>query len=157
MIQIMSTFQHSIKLEMAITSLEQVGIKKENIFAVPLTNPNPPTRLLDSLHRSDGVSLFSTGAALGTALAVIGSSIGFILPWGPIYWGLIGAAGGFLAGFLIDQLLNRQYKRKIIKFNTKQPQVILIIECEHHEADRVEEILWHFMTLGTARVLVASE
>lgn len=40
--------------------------------------------LFDTLHRSDGVSLFETGAAIGTAFGVVGASIGFALEWGPI-------------------------------------------------------------------------
>ncbi len=75
----MSTFEHSLKLELAISALELAGIQKQHIFAVPLTNRKVDRRLLDNLHNSDGVTLFSTGAALATAFAVVGASIGFSL------------------------------------------------------------------------------
>jgi hypothetical protein len=96
MLQIYSTFEHTVNLELAISSLEKNGIDKEHIFAVPLTNLKTQRRLFDSIHNTDGVSLISTGAALGTAFAVVGASVGFKLKLGPIYWGLIGTALGFV-------------------------------------------------------------
>lgn len=111
MVQIFSTFEHSTNLEIAITELEKNGINKEHIFAVPLTNRKTERRLLDSIHNADGISLISTGATLGTAFAVIGASVGFKLAWGPIYWGLIGAASGFFSGFASTYSTIRSSKR----------------------------------------------
>ena len=152
MMQIMSTFEHSIKLELAMSALMLEGIQKENIFAVPLTNQKIERRLFDTMHNSDGVSLISTGAAIGTALSVVGSSVGFSLQWGPIYWGLIGAAIGFVIGFLIDLYINKVFKSQKRLLNGKNPQVILIVDCEDGQADAVENILWHYLALGTARI-----
>ncbi|UNO48699.1 hypothetical protein ACOALA_03255 [Alicyclobacillus acidoterrestris] len=128
MMQIMSTFEHSVKLELAISALELAGIQKQHIFAVPLTNRKVDRRLLDNLHNSDGVTLFSTGAALATAFAVVGASIGFSLKWGPIYWGLISAGSGFLIGFFIDLFINKVLKKHKRLLKGKNPQVILIVE-----------------------------
>ncbi|KPV42565.1 hypothetical protein [Alicyclobacillus ferrooxydans] len=150
--QVMSTFEHSVRLELAISALEINGIQKQNIFAVPLNNRTVDRRLLDTLHHSDGVSLFSTGAAIATAFAVIGASIGFSLQWGPIYWGLIGATSGFLLGFLIDLFITRVVKKRSRLLKGKNPQVILIVECDNKQADSVEDILWHYLALGVARV-----
>jgi hypothetical protein len=152
MIQIFSTFEHSIYLELAISSLEKGGIKKENIFAVPLTNRKVEHRLFDTLQSSDGISFISKGAAIGTALAVIGASVGFSLKWGPIYWGLIGAGGGFFIGFLIDLLIYKVIKKQKRLLSQKHSEVILIVECEDNQADIVENILWHQLALGTARI-----
>lgn len=152
MIQVMSTFEHSVKLELAISALELEGIQKQNIFAVPLNNRKVERRLLDNLHNSDGISLFSTGAAIATAFSVIGASVGFSLKWGPIYWGLIGAASGFILGFLIDLFINKVVKKRNRVLRGKNPQVILIIECDDKQADSVEDILWHHLALGVARV-----
>lgn len=102
--QLYSTFEHTIHLEMALNTLEKKGIKKESIFVVPLDNRKETHKVFDTLHRSDGTSLIDIGAALGTALSVIGASIGFRLAWGPIYWGLIGAAIGFIIGLLFVYL-----------------------------------------------------
>ncbi|MDQ0193105.1 sterol desaturase/sphingolipid hydroxylase (fatty acid hydroxylase superfamily) [Paenibacillus wynnii] len=152
MIQIFSTFEHSINLELAISSLEENGIQKEHIFAVPLANRKKERNLFDSIHNADGISLVSTGAALGTAFSVIGASIGFKLQWGPIYWGLIGAISGFLLGFLIDLFYYKIVRRSHRILRGKRPEVILIIECDEAKGDTVEHILWHHFALGTARI-----
>jgi hypothetical protein len=94
----------------------------------------------------------STGAVLGTAFAVFGASIGFKLKWGPIYWGLIGATGGFFLGFLIDLFINKVIKKKQWLLRGKNSEVILIVECEDKQADFIESILWHHLALGIARV-----
>lgn len=152
MIQVFSTFEHSIKLELALSVIEQEGIKKENIFAVPLAKRQVERRFFDSLHHSDGVSFISTGAAIGTALAVVGASVGFSLQWGPIYWGLIGAAGGFIIGFLVDLFVNKVLRKPRRRLQHSNPQVILIVECSDEQADSVEHILWHCLALGVARI-----
>jgi len=38
---------------------------------------------------------------LGTAFSVVGTSVGFRLAWGPIFWGLVSAIIGFILGVLI--------------------------------------------------------
>lgn len=150
--QIFSTFERSTYLELAISLLEKEGIPKENIFAVPLSNRKVERRLFDTLHNTDGVSLISKGAAIGTGLAVVGASVGFRLQWGPIYWGLIGASGGFLLGFLIDLFIYKVIKKQQRLLRGKNPEVILIVECEVTQSDIVEKILWQHLALGTARV-----
>lgn len=152
MIQIFSTFEHSIKLELAISALQQEGFDKGNIFVVPLTNRKVERKLFDTMHNSDGVSLISTGAAIGTAFSVVGASVGFSLKWGPIYWGLIGVASGFLLGFLIDLFILKVIKKRQRLLRGKNPQVILIVECSNNQADAVENILWHFLAFGVARI-----
>lgn len=125
---------------------------KESIFAVPLTNRKTERRLFDSIHHADGISLFSTGAALGTAFAVIGASFGFKLQWGPIYWGLIGTTGGFALGFLIDLFYYKVIKKNQRLLKGKNSEVILIVECNKKQSDMVENILWHHFAFGLARI-----
>jgi hypothetical protein len=148
--QIFSTFEHSSYLELAITSLEKVGVKKESILAVPLSNRVEERKLFDTLHRADGISLFDKGAAIGTAFSVIGASVGFILAWGPIIWGLIGAATGFILGFMIDYIIfNVVHKRsRVIK--GKKSEVVLVVECQQELVEKVEEVLWEHLALGVA-------
>lgn len=153
MVQIFSTFEHSANLELAISYLEKYGISKDKIFAVPLTNRKKELRIFDSIHNSDGISLISTGAALGTAFAVIGASVGFKLQWGPIYWGLIGTGGGFLLGLLIDLFYYKVIKKQQRLLRGRNSDVIIIVECEEKQSDMVENILWHHFALGTAKVL----
>src|SRR5690625_5022731 len=87
--QLFSTFDSNIYLEMAISKLECKGIKKEAIYAVPIDNRTEEYRLLDSIHRADGTSMIDIGMALGTAFSVVGTSIGFKLAWGLFSGGLL--------------------------------------------------------------------
>jgi hypothetical protein len=150
--QIFSTFEHSAYLELAITSLEKVGIEKENILAVPLINRVEERRLFDTLHRADGISLFDKGAAIGTAFAVIGASVGFILEWGPIYWGLIGAAVGFILGFIIDYIIFKVVHKRKRVVKGKKADVVLVVKCPKDLVEKVEELLWEHLALGVAKV-----
>lgn len=137
---------------MAITTLEKKGIKKENIFAVPLDNRREERKVFDSLHRSDGTSLVDIGMALATAFSVVGASIGFKLSWGPIYWGLITAFSGFVIGFGIRLFTEIVLKRRKRILKGKNSEVILIIDCEDTQAELVENILWNHFALGVAKV-----
>jgi hypothetical protein len=49
--QLFSTFENHIFLEMAISTLEKKGFSKENIFAIPLDNCTEERKLFDSVHR----------------------------------------------------------------------------------------------------------
>lgn len=154
MIQIFSTFEHSVFIEMAISTLEKKGVKRENIFVVPLDNQTEERKVFDNLHRSDGTSFVDIGVALATAFSVIGASIGFELAWGPIYWGLIGAAIGFLIGFgirLFTEIILKKRRRLLKGFHS---EIIVIVNCEESEAEMIENILFSHYALGVAKVKV---
>jgi hypothetical protein len=150
--QIFSSFEHSSYLELAITALEKVGVKKESILAVPLINRVEERRLFDTLHRADGISLFDKGAAIGTAFSVIGASVGYVLEWGPIYWGLIGAASGFILGFTIDYIIYKVVHKRNRVVKGKKTEVVLVVECQKELVEKVEEVLWEHLALGVAKL-----
>ncbi len=150
--QVFSTFEHHIYLEMAISTLHKKGIPKESIFAVPLDNPTQDRKLFDSIHHSDGTSLIDIGMALGTAFSVIGASIGFKLAWGPIYWGLIGASSGFILGFVIRLCIEKIFKKRKRILKGKHSEVILIIDCDEAQAEFVENVLFRHYALGVAKI-----
>ncbi|EWG10942.1 hypothetical protein [Cytobacillus firmus] len=150
--QIISTFEHSSYLELAITALEKEGVKKDSILAVPLINRVEERRLFDTLHRADGISLFDKGAAIATAFSVIGASVGFILEWGPIYWGLIGAATGFILGFIIDYIIFKVVHKRNRVVKGKKSEVVLVLECQKELAEKVEKVLWEYLALGVAKI-----
>ncbi|MGM0922363.1 MAG: hypothetical protein ACQEWW_14300 [Bacillota bacterium] len=141
--QVFATFDHCTYLELAISQMEQEGIPKERILAVSLQTTDDSMKLMDSIHHSDGISLFDTGAALATAFAVIGVSIGFRLAWGPVYWGLIGACSGLLLGFLLNLFYYRVIKKKKVKLRSKmkETEVVLVIECHEDFYRRIEQVL----------------
>ncbi|NKE03885.1 MULTISPECIES: hypothetical protein [Mesobacillus] len=150
--QVFSTFEHSVHIEMAVATLEKKGIKQEDIFVVPLDNRMEQRKVFDNIHRSDGTSLIDVGAALATAFSVIGASIGFKLEWGPIYWGLIGAAVGALVGFAIRLFTELIIKKKRRLLKGFQSELIMIIDCEDSQAEMVENILFCHFALGVAKV-----
>lgn len=150
--QLFSTFESNSYLEIAILMLEKKGIKKQNIFAVPLDNRTEERKVFDTIHRSDGTTLIDIGIALATAFSVIGASIGFKLSWGPIYWGLIGALIGFVVGFAIRLFTEKVLKKRRRLLKGKQSEIILIIDCEESQAEFVENILWNHYALGVAKV-----
>ncbi|WP_041808159.1 hypothetical protein [Evansella cellulosilytica] len=149
---VISSFEQSKNLEIAIAQIEHYGITKNQILAVPFDKRREDRKLFDTLHRSDGVSLFDLAAALGTVFAVLGASYGFLFKWGPIIWGLIGLASGATLGFLIDYF----YTKKKTKEREKKPhaltEVVLIVECEEGEGKKIETILWDNLALGVSIV-----
>lgn len=150
--QLYAIFENSIYVEMVITTLEKRGIKKESIYALPLDNRMEERRLFDNLHNSDGTSLIDIGVALATAFSVFGTSIGFELAWGPIYWGLITAFIGFIIGFAIRLFTEKVIKKRKRLLKGKHPEVILIIDCEEAQVELVENILWGHLAIGVAKV-----
>ncbi|MBM7656423.1 hypothetical protein [Neobacillus cucumis] len=150
--QLFSTFETTEFLEMAISTLEKKGIKKESIFAVPLDNRKEDRKIFDTLHRSDGTSLIDIGIGLATAFSVIGASIGFKLAWGPIYWGLIGAFVGLVLGFAIRLVMELVVKKNKRVLKGKHSEVILIVDCEESQAELIENILWSHFAIGVAKV-----
>ncbi|MGO4272886.1 hypothetical protein AB4Z22_24115 [Paenibacillus sp. TAF58] len=148
--QIYSTFEHSSYIELAIAKLEEKGIT--DIFAVPLDNRSVERKLFDTIHQSDGVSFIGKGMGLAVIFSVIAASRGFVLEWGPIYWGLIGAVSGFVLGVLIDLYIYKFYKRKKRLLKGKNSEVILIINCNESQGELVEGVLWEHLALGLAKI-----
>lgn len=54
---IAATFDHCQFVELAITELEEKGITKEKILAIPLAHKEQDFAILDTIHRADGVSI----------------------------------------------------------------------------------------------------
>ncbi|WP_404349431.1 hypothetical protein LG311_02840 [Sutcliffiella horikoshii] len=150
--QLFSTFKHSIHIELAISTLEKKGIEREKIFILPLDNRKEEHKLFDTLHYSDGTSLIDIAAALGTAFAVIGASIGFKLAWGPIYWGLIGASAGFVLGFAIRLFTEKVLKKKQRLLKGVHSELIMIVDCKDEQGELVENILFDHFAFGVAKI-----
>lgn len=151
-LQLFSTFEGNIFIEMVISTLEKKGIKRENIFAVPLENRTDDRKIFDTIHRSDGTSLVDIGMALATAFSVIGASIGFKLAWGPIYWGLISAFIGFVVGFVIRLFTEKVIKKRRRVLKGTHSEIILIVDCTESQAELVETTLWSHFAIGVAKI-----
>lgn len=148
--QIFATFEHSTLLEIALTELEIKGITK--ITAVPLDLRKKEPRLMDSIHRADGLSFIDKGMVFGFMLATIGASKGFVWEGGPIIWGIAGAILGFTIGVVLNwiiYLIKRDKNQQEMK-KGKKGEVILVVTCEEHQASVVEDILWDHKAFGVA-------
>jgi len=147
---IISTFDYSINLEIAITSIQMKGVTKENIFAVPVDKANEKLNLIDTIHHSDSVSLIDLAAILGAIFMLFGSIYGFVLDWGPVWWGIIGLAFGFSLGIVIKVILLKKYLGT--KKSAKEPEVVLIIQCTENLVEMVVDTLWSNHALGVSKL-----
>ena len=150
---IVSSFKHSIYLELAISDLVQNGIEKENIFAIPLDQKVPTTKTINYVLGRESTNL--DGAfVMGVILAVILASIGFNLRWGPIVWGLIGTGIGMIIGYIVQKIFMRKNQKQK---REKQSEVFLLIRCPKDSLNLVEEVLWNHYAIGIGKVDQQSE
>lgn len=146
---VIATFENSIYIELAITALEEQGISKDLILAAPLDKRKEPRNLFDTIHKSDGFSLFDGPAILGTCLMLLGAIYGYELEWGPILWGIIGALSGLLLGFLIKMVMLRKNKWGSKDISS---EIVLMVRCEENKWEMVEKILWDHLALGLTKI-----
>ncbi len=146
---VIATFENSLFIELAISALEQKGIQKEKIFAAPLDKRTEPRQIFDTIHRADGFSLFDAGAILGTCLMLLGSIYGYVLKWGPIIWGIIGGVAGLIIGISIKVWIVKKGKTGNKKISS---EIVLMIRCEDHLWEAVQNILWENLALGVTSV-----
>ncbi|MDF2962804.1 MAG: putative rane protein [Paenibacillus sp.] len=143
---LISTFQHSAYLELALSDLEQEGISKDNIFVASLDKNSPKSPDVERAHK-ESASRFELAFILATIFMLLGSIYGFILVWGPIIWALIGLVFGAILGVVITLLVK---KNKWFKRDTPI-EVVVIVECEKHQLEVAERILWKHKSLGVAK------
>lgn len=144
---VFGTFHYSAELELALSDLEAQGISNGRIAAVHLANSQvPAVHVMDTIHRSDGVSLLDGAAVVGTAFSVIGASIGYSLVWGPIIWGLLGLFAGGIVGYAIDAWINRESRRRRRRTRDSS-DVIIIVECAPDEVPQVRQTMQHRFAL----------
>ncbi|RIX50097.1 hypothetical protein D3P08_21330 [Paenibacillus nanensis] len=133
-VHLIATFEHSTFVEMVIHDIEKLGVPAQNIVALPMENVESPTQILDTIHRVDGRSVLD-GAMMGaTIFSVLGAIYGFVLYWGPVIWGLIGLAGGFLIGLIIEIALS---KKKLKLFGGRKSEVIIEVICHASLKDQL--------------------
>lgn len=125
-VKVIATLDHSPFVEMVIHDIEKLGVPAHNIVALPLENLDSQTHIIDSIHRVDGRSVLDGAMMVGSIFAVLGAIYGFVLYWGPIIWGLIGLAGGFFLGLLIELAFN---KKKLKLFASQKSEVIIEVTC----------------------------
>ncbi len=150
MMYVVSAFEHSIYLELAITAIQMKGIKKENIMAIPLDKSGEQIKLFDSIHGSDGLSLFDLPAILAVIGGIFGGIYGFVLKWGPLLWGLIGIVICFALGLVIKLIAVKKYNDR--QSDKRGTEVVVIIECIEDQLEIVKNILWSHKALGVRKL-----
>jgi hypothetical protein len=147
---VVSVFEHSLKLELALTELERSSVPTSDILAIPLEKPSESSIAVDP-YNTDGFNLFPI-ACISTVTMLLGTIYGFVLYWGPVLWGLIGLVVGIGLGFVVDFFLKK--KRKIRKHRTHRLDVVLLVNCNGDEArrDRVAHILEHHHAIGVTKL-----
>jgi hypothetical protein len=149
---IIATFEYSIELELAISGLEQKGIKGNKILAVPLNRRTQERKIFDTINQADGLGSFDVATAMGTVFMTLGTIYGFVWKGGPILWGLGGFIFGAIIGFMLDFYVGKG-KEKKGKKNAVVPEVCLIVNCEEDRVDLVEDLLWDHYPLSMGRVM----
>ncbi|CQR72242.1 hypothetical protein SOV_12050 [Sporomusa ovata DSM 2662] len=148
---ITATFDHSQFVELAITELEEKGIAREKILAIPLVQERKDFAILDTIHRADGVSIFDSASVFATTGMTLGVIYGFVWHWGPIIWGLIGLIVGTAVGIVLDYILT---KRKLsTERKAKVSELVLIVSCEKTQSDLVETVLRNNTAFGVGKVI----
>jgi hypothetical protein len=149
---IISTFEHSIYLELALSELEANGLDKDNILAIPLDKNTSSISLFDSIHSSDGLSLFDLPAIIATIFGIFGGIYGFVLKWGPLFWGLIGIILGSILGLIIKIIFTWKKHHNII--TKKHSEVVILIKCNNEQVENVKNILWNNKAFGVSSLKV---
>jgi hypothetical protein len=147
---IVSTFEHSVYLELAMTAIQMKGIKKENIMAISLDKRGEQRVLFDSIHSSDGLSLFDLPAILAVIGGIFGGIYGYVLKWGPLIWGLIAISAGSALGFIIKLVITKRYNGR--QNDERGTEVVLMIECIESQTEMVKDILWSHHALGVRKL-----
>jgi hypothetical protein len=144
---IVASFEQSIHLEAAVATLQKNGIPKAGILAVPLDKLDESNLLFDKLRSSDRQSLMDYPIIISATVALFGLIYGFLLPWGPVLWALIGTGAGFGVGILIKLLVNQKHKEKL---HLQPTEVVLLINCTDTGTGMVQDILWNHGALGVS-------
>ncbi|MBB6214511.1 hypothetical protein HNQ80_000591 [Anaerosolibacter carboniphilus] len=146
---IIGAFKYSIELEEALGELENNGISRKHILAVPMnTYVGTSIDFISESHDfySKGIEV---GMACATACSVIGTSMGFVLRWGPIIWGLTAAFIGFIIGFGLYFFFYKSAHRNLSK---ELPEATIIVQCSEEHSNLVMEIMWKYDVLTIGQV-----
>jgi hypothetical protein len=150
MMYVISTFEHSVYLELVITAMQMKGIKKENIMAISMDKSGENRKLFDTIHSSDGLSLFDLPAILAVIFGVFGGIYGFVLKWGPLLCGLLAILIGLVLGFIIKLILTKKYSKR--QADKRGSEVVLLIECIESQLEMVKDLLWAHKALGVSKL-----
>ena len=145
-VYIVSHLEHTIKTELAINALEEKGILRDHILAVPMDRREQG---FCRVNDTDSLSMLDIPMITAAVFALLGLIYGFVLAWGPVLWAIIGTIAGLGVGFLIKFAVNR--RRAGVRKNA-DPGVVLLVDCDAGQTDMVQETLWTYSALGVSKL-----
>ncbi|KRE93335.1 hypothetical protein ASG89_07505 [Paenibacillus sp. Soil766] len=148
---IISTFEHSIEVEEALAVLEQMGLPRNEIMTVMMDNYMEISDHNYNSNPNKKSLAFEVGMATSTGLTVIGVSLGFILYWGPIIWGIIFAICGFITGYCTTRVLQIKVFKHVIRKKERLPELAVIIQCHEERCQEVQHVLWEYQALSVGK------
>ncbi|WP_309119076.1 hypothetical protein [Paenibacillus sp.] len=148
---VISVFEHSLKLELAVATLEEARVAASDILAIPLRKPDSGLPLPVDPYNTDGFNLFPV-ACTATITMLLGTIYGFLLYWGPILWGGIGLVAGIALGIVVERFVKKA--RGIRKHRIHRMDVVLLVNCNGDEAkqERVARILADHHAIGVTKL-----
>lgn len=147
---LIANFENSLHVELAITGLEEEGIGRNKILAVPLQSGGINI-VFDSINQADGISNLDAAMIIGSMTMVIGTIYGYVLYWGPIIWGLIGLFAGAAIGFALDFFLGKK-KNSGEGSEKTMNSVVLLVHCTGAEGKKVKKTLEKYYPLGVGEL-----
>lgn len=144
---IFATFKYNMEMELTLSELEELGLSKDQLLVIPLDKIKYQSKMIDSMHRSDGRSLMDLSAIFGIIFMLLGVIYGYVLYLGPVLWGLIGLVFGVVLGFLVDYYTTKKSEKNMRKRGS-DADMILMIRCEKEKQEKIEKVLWNNLVLG---------
>ncbi|MDQ0902562.1 hypothetical protein [Paenibacillus sp. V4I7] len=148
---IVGTFEHSTELEQALSIIEHSGIHSSRIIPILMDIDADKSLSIVDQRFDKTAKAVEIGLASATACGVFGISVGFILAWGPIIWGIISGIGGFLLGFSIGLVLKNKHR-----FYNKPnilPEVTVLVQYELAEDEAlIKQTFWKYKALTVGKI-----
>ncbi|WP_303984575.1 hypothetical protein [Niallia circulans] len=145
---IISVFDHSLKVELVLHELEKHHIRKEDIFVSSLNKKEVEKKYMDFFN-ADGFNMFFV-ASVSMIMMLLGTIYGFVLYLGPILWGLIGLIAGICITIPVDYLYKRWRNKEEIK--PSKAELIIVIHCEETQVALIESLLYQHHTIGLVKI-----
>ncbi|WP_438445834.1 hypothetical protein [Gorillibacterium sp. sgz5001074] len=134
-----ATYRHSLEVEVVLIQLEQAGFSREALLVLPLAPPHEKKRLIHGYFYLEE-RIMNLAFPLGTVFMLLGVIYGFVLPLGPVLWGLF----GLLLGFGLGLLLGYMTRHAGIPYKKLEPEVVIVAQGERELLKTAMEIFGRY-------------